>query len=408
MLLAILKKEILLTLRDLHALVVLFAMPVAFILVMSLALQETDKQEQKQFDVALIFELESDKQAPEIVQLKAMTEFRFINYADRNTFVERADSDHLIAGVIIPANFFAILRSDDPSEIKPIEIYHQPTTLLPLRKLLLASLRQGLASIQLEKRLEKEMDDPFLRRGLRDQYMAKHLLLEQDIAAVNNHNNGDVTADEKTDSLQPTSVQQSVPAWLIFSMFFVVIPIATTFIIEKQNGTHQRLMTLPVSDTYLLIGKLIPYLMINVIQTILMFLVGIYLVPVFGGQGLVLMDNAWLLIPMSLSVGLAAICLALLIATFVKSTEQATTIGGVINLILAALGGIMVPTYVMPAFMQKAAVFSPMNWGLEGYLTILLRQGNFQDISHHVASLLVLALFFFSVALFNYRRAVIN
>lgn len=401
MLLAVLKKEILLTLRDLHALAVLFAMPVAFILIMSLALQETDTPEQKQFDVALIFELESDKEAPELEKLKAMAEFRFISYPDRNAFVERADSDHLIAGVIIPANFFTILRSDDASEIKPIEIYHQPTTLLPLRKLLLASLRQGLASIQLEKRLEKEMDDPFLRQGLRDQYMAMHLLSEQDIAAVQNEDNG---ATDESESVQPTSVQQSVPAWLIFSMFFVVIPIATTFIIEKQNGTHQRLMTLPVSDTYLLLGKLIPYLVINVIQTILMFLVGIYLVPVFGGQGLVLMDNAWLLIPMSLSVGLAAICLALLIATFVKSTEQATTIGGVINLILAALGGIMVPTYVMPAFMQKAAVFSPMNWGLEGYLTILLRQGSFDDISSHVTGLLVLALFFFSVALFNYRR----
>ncbi len=403
MLFAILKKEILLTLRDIHALVVLFAMPVAFILIMSLALQETDKQEQNQFDVALVFELESDKDAAEVAQLKSVSEFRFINYVDRNTFVASADNDHLIAGVIIPANFFTILRSADSSEIKPIEIYHQPTTPLPLRKLLLASLRQGLASIQLERRLEKEMDDPLLRQGLRDRYMAKHLLLEQDIATVQ-----DKGSTSKTDIVQPTSVQQSVPAWLIFSMFFVVIPIATTFIIEKQNGTHQRLMTLPVSDVYLLLGKLIPYLMINMIQTVLMFLVGIYLVPVFGGQGLILTDNAWLLIPMSLSVGLTAICLALLIATFVKSTEQATVIGGVINLILAALGGIMVPTYVMPAFMQKAAVFSPMNWGLEGYLTILLRQGNFQDISSQVTGLLLLALLFFSMALFNYRRAVIN
>lgn len=406
MLFAILKKEILLTLRDIHALVVLFAMPVAFILIMSLALQETDKQEQKQFDVALVFELASDKEAAEVEKLKTMSEFRFIDYIDRNTFVASADSDHLIAGVIIPANFFTILASDDAGDIKPIEIYYQPTTPVPLRKLLLASLRQGLASIQLERRLEKEMDDPLLRQGLRDRYMAKHLLLEQDIAAVQDH--GDGVTDTSVVSVQPTSVQQSVPAWLIFSMFFVVIPIATTFIIEKQNGTHQRLMTLPVSDVYLLLGKLIPYLMINMIQTVLMFLVGIYLLPVFGGQGLILTDNAWLLIPMSLSVGLAAICLALLIATFVKSTEQATVIGGVINLILAALGGIMVPTYVMPAFMQKAAVFSPMNWGLEGYLTILLRHGNFQEISSQVTGLLLLALLFFSMALFNYRRAVIN
>jgi hypothetical protein len=56
MLKAVLKKEILLTMRDIHALMVLFAMPVAFILIMSLALQETDEKSPKQFEVALVFE----------------------------------------------------------------------------------------------------------------------------------------------------------------------------------------------------------------------------------------------------------------------------------------------------------------------------------------------------------------
>jgi ABC-2 type transport system permease protein len=204
----------------------------------------------------------------------------------------------------------------------------------------------------------------------------------------------------------PSSVQQSVPAWLIFSMFFVVIPIATTIITEKQNGTHQRLMTLPVTDTYLLLGKLIPYLIINLIQTVLMFLVGIYLVPLLGGEGLVLLENAWLLIPMSLSVGISAISLALLIATFVQSTEQATTIGGVINLLLAAIGGIMVPIYVMPDVMQQIAVYSPMNWGLEGFLAILLREGQLSDILPYMRKLLILAAVFFILTLLNYRRVV--
>jgi ABC-2 type transport system permease protein len=395
MLLAVLKKEILLTLRDIHALAVLFAMPVAFILVMSLALQETDKEQQQQFDVGLVFQSQADQQAPESGQLKTSGEFKYIEYADYGSFKDKAESDQLIAGVIVPQNFFSKLLADDDVTLEPVEIYYQPTTPLPLRKLLLASLRQSIATIQLEKRLAKEIEDPFIRKGMRDKFLAKNLMIEKEI-----------TGTGEEDKVQPTSVQQSVPAWLIFSMFFVVIPIATTVLIEKQNGTHQRLMTLPVSDTYLLLGKLIPYLFINIIQTVLMFLVGIYLVPLFGGNGLVLSDNAWLLIPMSLSVGLAAISLALLIATFVKSTEQATTIGGVINLLLAAIGGIMVPVYVMPDFMQQAASYSPMNWGLDGFLTILLREGQWTDITTNMIKLLALALVLFVLALFNYRRVV--
>jgi ABC-2 type transport system permease protein len=393
MLKAVLKKEILLTMRDIHALMVLFAMPVAFILIMSLALQETDEKSPKQFEVALVFESELDANKPEAEQFRLLSDFHFRNDKDKD--VERVISgdENLIAGVIIPGGFFSHLTSEDSAEVRPISIFYQPTTPHPLRKLLLASLQQAIATIQLDHRLEKEFEDPLLRRGMRERFMAKNLVIEHEINA------GTGSAGHR-----PSSVQQSVPAWLIFSMFFVVIPIATTFIVEKQQGTHQRLMTLPVSDVYLLLGKLIPYLVINIIQTVLMFLVGIYLVPAVGGQGLVLSENAWLLLPMSLVVGLAAISLALLIATFVRTTEQATTIGGVINLLLAAIGGIMVPVYVMPVFMQKIAVYSPMNWGLEGFLTILLRQGSLEDISINLIKLALLAVFLFGLALANYRR----
>jgi len=34
----------------------------------------------------------------------------------------------------------------------------------------------------------------------------------------------------------PSAVQQSVPAWLVFSMFFIVIPISNTFIAEADTG----------------------------------------------------------------------------------------------------------------------------------------------------------------------------
>ena len=96
--------------------------------------------------------------------------------------------------------------------------------------------------------------------------------------------------------------------------------------------------------------------------------------------------------------------LALLIATLVKTIEQATTIGGLINLLLGATGGIMVPTFIMPLAMQNIASYSPMNWGLEGFLTILLRGGNFIDILPEMAKLSLLSAIFFSLAIFFYHR----
>lgn len=75
-----------------------------------------------------------------------------------------------------------------------------------------------------------------------------------------------------------------------------------------------------------------------------------------------------------------AITFALCIASFTNTTAQATVIGGFGNIVLAAIGGIMVPKFVMPDFMQTLAGFSPMNWGLEGFLDITLREGRAVDV----------------------------
>ncbi|HBB17283.1 MAG TPA: ABC transporter permease, partial [Syntrophus sp. (in: bacteria)] len=116
---------------------------------------------------------------------------------------------------------------------------------------------------------------------------------------------------------------------------------------------------------------------------------GTYVVPFFGGTALTLGDSLGGLILIAASVSFCAISLALLIASIARTTEQATTIGGVLNIIFGALGGIMVPTFVMPGFMQDLAILSPMSWGLEGFLDIFLRNGSASDVLPESLSLFI-------------------
>ncbi|MEJ2407408.1 MAG: ABC transporter permease, partial [Candidatus Thiodiazotropha sp.] len=85
------------------------------------------------------------------------------------------------------------------------------------------------------------------------------------------------------------------------------------------------------------------------------------------------------------------------------TSEQATTLGGISNLILAAIGGIMVPTFVMPELMQHIAALSPMNWALEGFFAVLLRQGGWSQVGPEILKLLILSGILFSLALYFYR-----
>jgi ABC-2 type transport system permease protein len=187
-------------------------------------------------------------------------------------------------------------------------------------------------------------------------------------------------SDARASASTPSSVQQNVPAWLIFAMFFVIIPISTAFIVEKQQGTFVRLRLMNLSALHLMLAKLAPYYIVNLIQMAAMIAVGMVVVPLLGGDRLNWPSSAVGLVIITSAASFAAIGFALLIATLAKTTVQATTLGGVFNIIFGALGGIMVPKFIMPPTMQDISVVSPMSWGLEGFLDVFLRNQPWQAV----------------------------
>jgi ABC-2 type transport system permease protein len=88
-----------------------------------------------------------------------------------------------------------------------------------------------------------------------------------------------------------------------------------------------------------------------------------------------------------------------------QSVVHATTIGGVSNLILGAIGGVMVPKMVMPAAMQTASLISPMSWALEGCWDILLRGGGPVDVIPEAAALAGFGIAAFLAAIALYPRS---
>ena len=78
------------------------------------------------------------------------------------------------------------------------------------------------------------------------------------------------------------------PGWLVFGMFFAVIPLSNALIAERQQGTLRRLRTIAMPRALPLLTKLVPYFLINLVQACLMLAAGVYLVPALGGAALAL------------------------------------------------------------------------------------------------------------------------
>jgi len=203
---------------------------------------------------------------------------------------------------------------------------------------------------------------------------------------------------------RPSSVQQNVPAWLIFGMFFVVMPISSLFIVERRDGTLARLASQQVPNSLLLLGKVVPYFVINLGQALLMLLAGHTLAPWLGGDELALPARWDLLAAVTASTSLAAISWGLLVAVCARTMEQATVIGGVGNILAAAIGGIMVPRFVMAETMQAWVDASPMAWALDGFHAVILRQGAAADVFAPCLKLLLLAAVLFAATLWVHHR----
>jgi ABC-2 type transport system permease protein len=189
--------------------------------------------------------------------------------------------------------------------------------------------------------------------------------------------------------LIPNSTQHNVPAWTIFAMFFIVIPLTQSLIQEREGGSLFRLLTMPVPYMTLLMAKVGVYLIVCLVQTAAMLLAGILLVPLFGLPMLVLGNNLFGLIIMTLVVAMASVGYGLMIGTIAKTHQQAAAFGSISVIILAAMGGLWVPIYLMPPFMRAVSLLSPLNWAITGYYSILLRGGSLWQIAPQAFKLLL-------------------
>jgi ABC-2 type transport system permease protein len=204
-------------------------------------------------------------------------------------------------------------------------------------------------------------------------------------------------AFEKNSDISPDSTQHNVPAWTMFAMFFIVIPLAGNMIQERNDGSFMRLLTMPGSYLTVLSGKTIVYMFVTFLQFIMMLAVGIFILPSLGLPKLNLGDHIFALLFMGAASGLAATGYGILVGTVADTHEQSGVFGSISVIILAALGGIWYPVYAMPSIMQTISIISPLNWGLNGFYEIFLKAGNFSDIAPF--SLALIAFFMVTIVL---------
>ena len=208
----------------------------------------------------------------------------------------------------------------------------------------------------------------------------------------------EVYASNIIGELVPNAVQHNVPAWTIFAMFFIVIPLAGSIMKEKNEGSVFRLHTMPSSYLLLINGKIIVYVCVCMLQFLLMMSVGLVFLPMLGLPVLILGNSLLGIFIVTLATSFAATGYGVMVGTIASTEQQAAIVGSLSILLLSALGGLWVPTYVMPELMRHISVLSPLNWALEGFYELFLRGAGVKGILDESVKLFIFFLITMTIA----------
>ncbi len=161
---------------------------------------------------------------------------------------------------------------------------------------------------------------------------------------------------------------------------------------ESESGTLDRILSTRVTMTKLLLGKLAYAALLGFTQLTVMFLWGAFAfkVELFRHlAGFVIMAGVTSLASAGLGLALAASC---------KTRAQLGSLTTLVVLVMSALGGSMVPRFIMPEFLQKIGYLTFNAWAIDGFTKIFWREEPITHIWPQVLVLLGAAALFFTIA----------
>lgn len=190
-----------------------------------------------------------------------------------------------------------------------------------------------------------------------------------------------------------------VPGLLGVIMQLVTVMLTALAIVrEKENGTLEQLLVTPVSRLGLMIGKLIPYAVIGILETAMVLFVmwAVFAVPVNGSLLLL-----WALIPIFLFAGLG---LGLLISTFARNQPQAFQLSFLVILPSVLLSGFFFPRESMPRIIYPFTTVIPVTYFLEILRGIILRAAGWSELWRQSLILLVIGIAILGVAAARFQK----
>jgi ABC-2 type transport system permease protein len=400
-------KDLKILFKDFGGMATLFLMPLMFIVVMSTALRGlfdtgTDTQPRR----LPVVNLDRGEYAAQVITALDDVEGIEVETAWDGETLTRERAEALVADgersvtVVFPADFSERIeaRAGNDDATATVELIADPAVSVPF----IAPIR-GLVFGAAERVAETQVAQARIAAGLASAFAQLPAEMRPAPDQITIEMGGDsvvalkqVAPAEMMIEVEPDTYQQNVPGYTVLGVFFIVGAMASSILAEKREGTFRRLLAAPLPKPILLAGKILPYYLVNLIQIALMFGVAHLLFGMAFGDPVAL-------VTISMALAAAATGLGIMIAALGKTDTQVGGLTSLLTLTMSALGGCLMPTYIMPDFLQTLSRFMPHAWAMQGFQDVLVRGYGLAGILPEAGILLGFAAVFFLIGVWRFR-----
>jgi ABC-2 type transport system permease protein len=137
---------------------------------------------------------------------------------------------------------------------------------------------------------------------------------------------------------------------------------------------------------------------------VVIFSLGIWVFPLVGLPALNIPLDVPGLFIVTVICGWCAVSYAICVGVFAETHQQSNGFGAISIVILAAIGGLMVPSFAMDTSLKTFANVSPMHWCLQAYYGLFLEGGRLRDVLGNLVPLIIITLVFQLITFLGLKR----
>jgi ABC-2 type transport system permease protein len=393
---AMLRKDLKMVYRTPTAFGLLLVMPFLLMAIVSEAFKPLFQGEES-FDVPVVDLDRSEQSAALLAELDALGALNIKPLAwDKADFLE-SDAEELFEGssreisvLVIPLGFGVALQSGGEAGLKlysnPVQTGFSRIILSQISgRLVIDDLLRAFATV-LQDRAGTSAEEAreAVDEGVAPTLDAPRLRLEQQFVS-------------RREAL-PSNFEQTVPGFSIMFTFWLSIFVAASIHAEKREfHTWRRTLVAPMPRVLIIASRVTAYVILGLAQLSVLFGLG----WLFFGVSLGGHIPALLLV--FVAMALVTTSFGFLMASLVQDYATLNSIVNLAVLVMATLGGALVPVFFLPDWVRAISVVTPHYWAMDAVQSLIILGEGLADILTQLGVLLAFAAAFFGLGFWRFR-----